>query len=509
MSRALRQLLRHGRRRNLSTKADFSRREIVRMGLGAAAGIALAPLLSGCSSTKKTPHRESAKGMRVCVIGAGFAGLACADTLTRAGADVTVLEASPRAGGRVLTDRKLIPHEPVEFGGEFIGENHPTWLSYAKRFKLDFEDAAEYETDYPVILGGKLLTPEEYDALYAEVDRMLAKFIEMAKPIDPIRPWTSPDAEALDKRSVLDVVNETELSETAKKFLVATEEADNGVTADKMSLLGYLAMVAGGGFKDYYELSESYRLKTGNDTLASKLANSLGTRVRLGSPVTAISRTSEAAIVTTEGGRAVEADAVVLAIAPTVWNKIRFESPLGGKIPQMGKNVKLILRVSRPIWEEQGVAPEAISDGLVNLTWVSAEPSRKSPASFTLFSGAADAEDLRTISTAERGRKAIESLKPAYPNLGDVATADRFLDWPSMPRFMASYGFPAPGEVCAYGPTLVDGVDDGLAPLRFAGEHTAYGFMGYMEGALSSGVRVAESLIESRATMKKPATQTA
>jgi hypothetical protein len=50
--------------------------------------------------------------------------------------------------------------------------------------------------------------------------------------------------------------------------------------------------------------------------------------------------------------------------------------------------------------------------------------------------------------------------------------------------------------VTAYGPTLVDGIaGDGRAPLMFAGEHTSYAFIGYMEGALSSGVRVARMLL--------------
>ena len=44
---------------------------------------------------------------------------------------------------------------------------------------------------------------------------------------------------------------------------------------------------------------------------------------------------------------------------------------------------------------------------------------------------------------------------------------------------------------------------DGLAPLRFAGEHTAYGFIGYMEGALSSGVRVAKDLVAAHAAAKQ------
>ena len=62
----------------------------------------------------------------------------------------------------------------------------------------------------------------------------------------------------------------------------------------------------------------------------------------------------------------------------------------------------------------------------------------------------------------------------------------------------------------AFGPTLVDGiVEEGLPPLMFAGEHTAYGFIGYMEGALSSGVRVGRALLAGPkpATVQAPMSQ--
>ena len=39
--------------------------------------------------------------MRVVVVGAGYAGLAAADALRAGGAEVTVLEARDRVGGRV------------------------------------------------------------------------------------------------------------------------------------------------------------------------------------------------------------------------------------------------------------------------------------------------------------------------------------------------------------------------------------------------------------------------
>jgi monoamine oxidase len=51
---------------------------------------------------------------------------------------VTVLEARDRIGGRVLTLSDLVPGKNVEGGGELIGSNHPTWVSYQRTFGLSF-----------------------------------------------------------------------------------------------------------------------------------------------------------------------------------------------------------------------------------------------------------------------------------------------------------------------------------------------------------------------------------
>jgi monoamine oxidase len=46
------------------------------------------------------------------------------------------------------------------------------------------------------------------------------------------------------------------------------------------------------------------------------------------------------------------------------------------------------------------------------------------------------------------------------------------------------------GEVTTCGPWL----NAGVGRLHFAGEHTCYAFVGYMEGALNSGLRAARRL---------------
>ena len=66
------------------------------------------------------------------VVGAGIAGLACADTLADNGIRATVYEAGTRLGGRCLSLRGMFPGQVAERGGEFIDTPHKTMLRYAK-----------------------------------------------------------------------------------------------------------------------------------------------------------------------------------------------------------------------------------------------------------------------------------------------------------------------------------------------------------------------------------------
>ena len=167
------------------------------------------------------------------------------------------------------------------------------------------------------------------------------------------------------------------------------------------------------------------------------------------------------------------------------------------QVPQMGRNVKCILRLSRPVWEGTGFTPEASTNGITQYTWVPGQGAKTDgTVGLTLFSGSVWAERWRTMPHEQRPREGIAALSPALPQLSDATKASMFVDWVAMDRFQASYSFPAPGQVTSMGPTLVDGLQDGNAPFLFAGEHTSYAFIGYMEGALSSGVRVARQLAE-------------
>src|SRR5215213_7364287 len=73
---------------------------------------------------------------KVVVLGAGLAGLAAGYELTRAGHEVTLLEAQERPGGRVLTLRTFDDGLYADAGAARIPDDHEWVLRYVKEFGL-------------------------------------------------------------------------------------------------------------------------------------------------------------------------------------------------------------------------------------------------------------------------------------------------------------------------------------------------------------------------------------
>ena len=346
----------------------YTRREMLKATLAASAGL----LLSGRLTALAQPR--PAGGRRVVVIGGGFSGLACAHELLSAGYDVTVLEARNRVGGRVISFSDLVPGKNVEGGGELIGSNHPTWVAYKDKFKLEFLDVTEdKEAEAPIVIGGKKIDAEAGGKLWEEMDAALSKINDDARKIKDVdKPWEVENAAEFDKRSTQQWIDKQEGSELLKKGLWIQLAADNGQDPAKQSYLGNLAQVAGGGVEKYWTESEVYRCKGGNQQLAMKLAEAIGRdRIVMRLPVTRVDAGNRGAIVVTcADGRTLECDDVVLAAPPTTWGKIEFAPGLPRAIaPQMGINVKYLAAVKKRFWKENKLAPDSLTDGPVSMTW--------------------------------------------------------------------------------------------------------------------------------------------
>ncbi len=489
MSRSLYGLM---KRRRMPRVDPASRRDWLKHVAAAGAALLWSGSLSGCAGLGA--RRD---GKRVVVVGGGFAGLTAASQLLAMGYDVTLLEARSRVGGRVVTFSDFVTGRTVEGGGELIGSNHPTWLAYAERFGLELTEIVEpEEAEFPVVLDGQRLTAEESAALYEELDAAVTTINDDARAIDADAPWTSANAAALDARSTADWMTALEVSPRCKDALRAQFEADNGAPLERQSYLANLAQVKGGGVETYWTDSETHRCAGGNQRLAQELAKTLQvdgkSRVRLNAAVARIDHAGAVVKVTLSDGSVLEADDVVLALPPSLWGTIAFDVALPAELTvQMGVNVKYLAAVKSRYWEAAGLAADALSDATVGWTW-DATHRQVGPGDcvLTAFSGGPGAEQARAFPAAQRDERYAAELDVLLPGFRANFVQSRFMDWPSDPLTRASYSIPTPGQLMRFGPLL----KAGLGKLHFAGEHCSHAFVGYMEGALQSGVAVARRL---------------
>ena len=465
--------------------APVDRREMIRQSLAAAAGVLLSDRLTFAAPQPSAP--------RVVVVGAGFSGLAAAYELSRSGADVTVLEARNRVGGRVLSFTDLLPGGSMEGGAELIGTNHPVWMDYKERFGLAFLDVSEEDAEAPIVLNGRRLTAKQSEELWEQMSAALSALdADAAQLVDPFAPWTAPGAAAWDRRSLAEWIAAQPVSDLCKAGIDAQMVADNGVTSAWQSYLGNLAMIKGGGLDKFWTETEVFRCKGGSQQLARQLAAAIGLpRVRLRHAVSSIAAGPNGVVVTA-GATKHEADYAVLAVPPLTWNRIAFTPRLHvTDVPQMGSNVKFLMKMRDLHWRQAHLGPESFTDGPIHLTWHSTQHQKVAGAGVVAFSGGPAADTCRGWLPAERTGHYLAALSEIYPGARASFERGRFMDWPSDPWVKGSYSFPAPGEVMTLGPQL----QQPLASRVFlAGEHTCYAFVGYMEGALQSGARAAQRI---------------
>jgi monoamine oxidase len=107
------------------------------------------------------PETRSRRAKKIIVAGAGIGGLSCAWELVRRGHDVTVLEASSRTGGHVLTLREgLDDGLYADAGAEhFTQPGYDRYWEYVHEFNLRYVYYPRREHLLRWI-GGRMYTPE-------------------------------------------------------------------------------------------------------------------------------------------------------------------------------------------------------------------------------------------------------------------------------------------------------------------------------------------------------------
>jgi len=233
--------------------------------------------------------------------------------------------------------------------------------------------------------------------------------------------------------------------------------------------------------------------------LSQRMADELGDRIRLLSPVVSIEQDETGCTVYTPGNVA-KAQFVVIACSPTLAGRISYSPPMPARrdaLTQsfpMGNVIKTTTFYESPFWRELGFSGHGVSDGsCVRLSFESSfERNGKMYYCLIGFIQGNAAISWSERTQEERRRAVIEY----YATIFNDHRARRPIgyvehDWVSDPWARGAYmGMPGPGILTTVGQSL----RDPIGRIHFAGTETAIHWSGYIEGALESAERVSKEI---------------
>lgn len=421
----------------------------------------------------------------VVVVGAGLAGLAAARDLEAGGAQVTVLEARPRVGGRV-EQVELADGRRVQLGGEVVGNAHTSYLGLVAELGLTLTASYVAEPGEVTRQVPDSVDVGEWPSWCTEADRASAEEVEAAlatvvRGIDPDDPWSSPDLDRLDRTSVGDWLRGVDASPAVMRLWEMFQLSMSDGSIERTSMFAHVRQLrAGGSTGSYdYEQWENLRVAEGSATVALTMAAALRD-VRLSTPVRAMSIGSRGCTVTTRAGEQLRADAVVLAVPSGPARDIAIEGVSDERLRSLRRQrhawaAKFVAAYDRPFWRERGQNGLAESEGVLGSTWPQQEGVLSAlvpPERYAAFA-AADPET--------RTREALEQVAGLYgpEATSPLQTWTRL--WGTDPWTQGYVTQWRPGDVVAVGP--LHGTHE--PPFYVCGSDQWVA--GYMEGAVRTG----------------------
>lgn len=430
-------------------------------------------------------------GVSVLVAGGGLAGLSAAYDLMNAGAQVTVVEARDRVGGRVFTARDgFAESQHAEVGGDMIDEDQHEIRSLAGEIGVPMVRIFRSGWGYARPDGqGRVRIVSRNAALVwhrlAEHLEPLARRYRLAE-----RRWDSPITVEVARRSVAqwldDVHADDDLRATAAGlrgfFLADPEELSLVALVDQFST-------------DDSVIGPMFRAVGGNDRIATTLAARLGDRVKLSTELVAVSHRGRGVRATLRNGRRtaqLQADYAIFALPASLLRRI----PITPALPvqqheaisrlRYGRGTKTLLQFAKRFWRAAG-RPRAFGTPLsLGAVWEANEDQAGKHGILALLAGGS-ASDATMNLTAREGIAGLVRSLDWLGARGQEVVAWKQVAWENEPWSRGGYAV----FDSSFEPTLRGWLAQPSGRLFFAGEHTSIRWQGYMNGAVESGRRAA------------------
>jgi monoamine oxidase len=417
---------------------------------------------------------------RIVVVGAGLAGLTAARALTAAGADVTVLEARDRIGGRTVSVHDGFTHgQHGDLGAELVPADYTALVAMCAELDIaltepvwiERPDTREGETPLEgylaegrIIVGDELLTGSRFAAVDDEI-RVALRDTPPA-PHEVTEQW----------------VRRAGLSALARGAIAGISRMP--VQYDPFQTdTHYLVHAHVGSIR---------RIAGGSQRLAEALARGLD--VRLESPVRALRQAGGGVLIDLEDGDRVRARQVVVAVPAFVLPTIGFDPPLPPTLVgaltslQRASGGKVIAQYAEGDLVRAALNRAVFTDGPVNTAWVSNHDVTHGPAVVSGFISGVQRPVLESDDTAFAALDEVVSRAVGRP-VRRIAAHRK--NWSEDP-WALGMGVTAHQSARSY---LVAQFATPERRIHFAGDHTEIDLAGTMEGAVRSGMRAADEVL--------------
>lgn len=433
---------------------------------------------------------QTLKGQRVIVIGGGLSGLVAARDLIARGADVQLIEARSRLGGRVWTvTDKDFSDTPLELGGEFIDGDHQEIRALCHEFKLTLVPVLKEGFGLALDANGRV---QVFNGMRPIWNDFKAALKQEAAALEEVQcDWNSTAAQAIGRHSTEALLR----ARGASREVIAMAQGLRGFfLADPDQLSALIGVELSMQPKDPGHVNVS-RIKGGNDRLVQALAKQKGLKTTLKTPVTRIEHDDrEVRVIAADGskrGAMLKADYVVLATPAPIARALDFDPAPPSTLRRAwqaldsGAATKAHVRFDKGWWRKPG-RPRAFGSNLdTGAVW---EVAGTGPACLTLLCGGRASQEVRALLEEGGPQRVVRRL--AW--LGDVEEARDFrsISWELDPYARGGYAVFGTD----FKPEWRSELSRSFGRIAMAGEHTSRKFPGYMNGAVESGQRAARDI---------------
>jgi monoamine oxidase len=433
---------------------------------------------------------DSDNSYDVVIVGAGIAGLTCAYLLNLIGVDnIKVVEANARVGGRtesIVSKNGAI----IEAGAQWIGPQQRGILSLMRKLGID---AYPSYGSYAPRLEDNLTQEARSD--YKQAKKSLDR---MSRKVNLKSPWLSSNAELLDSMSLGDWLSNNTQTQEAVELISAHVDAQLGAGIDNISLLYYLFYIkSSGGYDALAYDAQMMLIKGGAQSISLKIAEILGDKVLLDTPVLDIDDTTDSVAIKLGGSpnRTISARKVIVAMMPKDANRINYIQGLPQKrqhlqehwIASSGAKVHIIYK--RPFWR-----PEIIDNleipGIFSAIF---DKSHKNTDSGVIMGFPSEGYQTLSSDTNNRIRRIANALAQTLGEQAFDIIDFSEKDW-AEEKYISGSVSPLPKYFLTnYGKALRKPVGN----IHWAGAETSSRSCGYMDGAVISAVDCFVNVINS------------